>query len=323
MSGPLVRPLADLAAWTSHFRRAEIPVLRETIEALDALRADEERTDANSIGEMIGGDPLMTLKVLAYVSDHRGRSVVTGAETVIAALVMMGIPPFFRAFAAPTSVEDRLAGSPEALAGLQRVLRRAHRGARFALALAVRGMESEPGGARHEPDSVHHPTRRQDYGRDDFPAERYHHARHRRAARGAGDPHAATVHAAALLHEFAEMLLWCHAPQLALRIRAMQEADPTLRSSVAQRTVLRIELDELQQALVAAWRLPPLLAETAQESQAGHTGARAVALGSRLARHTANGWENAAIPDDVAEVAALLNLSPAAALALLMEIDAE
>ena len=46
-------PLADVAAWTSHFRRAEIPVLRETVEALDALRAKRERTDANSIGEMI------------------------------------------------------------------------------------------------------------------------------------------------------------------------------------------------------------------------------------------------------------------------------
>jgi HD-like signal output (HDOD) protein len=276
-SAELVRPLPSLAAWTSHFRCAEIPVLRETVEALDGLRANEERTDANSIGEMIGGDPLMTLKVLAYVSEHRGRSVVTGAETVIAALVMMGIPPFFRAFAAPTSVEDRLAGSPEALAGLQRVLRRAHRGARFALALAV------------------HRT----------------------------DPHAATVHAAALLHEFAEMLLWCHAPQLALRIRAMQDADPTLRSSVAQRAVLLIELDELQQTLVAAWRLPSLLTDAGQEPQAGQTGARAVALGSRLARHTATGWDNAAIPDDVAEVAAFLNVTPAAALELLMEIDAQ
>ena len=117
----LVRPLRDLAAWTHHFRRAQIPVLRETVEALDALRANEERTDANSIGEMIGGDPLMTLKVLAYMSDHRGRSVVTGPDTVIAALVMMGIPPFFRAFATPVAVEDRLAGSPEALAGLERV----------------------------------------------------------------------------------------------------------------------------------------------------------------------------------------------------------
>jgi HD-like signal output (HDOD) protein len=277
VTGGLVHPLADVAAWASHFRRAEIPVLHETVEALDALRANEDRTDANSIGEMIGGDPLMTLKVLAYASDHRGRSVVTGPETVIAALVMMGIPPFFRAFAAPQSVEDHLAASPEGLAGLQRVLRRAHRGARFALALAV------------------HRT----------------------------DPHAATVHAAALLHEFAEMLLWCHAPRLALRIRALQEADPTLRSSVAQRHVLRIELGELQLALVAAWRLPSLLAETAQEPHAAHTGARAVALGSRLARHTAGGWENAAVPDDVAEVAAFLNLSPAAALELVMEIDAE
>jgi len=276
-SAELVHPLSDLAAWTTHFRRVEIPVLRETVEALDALRANEDRTDANSIGEMISGDPLMTLKVLAYVSDHRGRSVVTGAETVIAALVMMGIPPFFRAFAAPTSIEDRLAASPEALAGLRRVLRRAHRGARFALALAV------------------HRT----------------------------DPHAATVHAAALLHEFAEMLLWCHAPQLALRIRAMQDADSTLRSSVAQASVLGIELDELQQALVRAWRLPSLLSETAQELQPGQTGARAVALGSRLARHTATGWDNAAVPDDIAEVAAFLNLSPAAALSLLRQIDAD
>jgi HD-like signal output (HDOD) protein len=190
---------------------------------------------------------------------------------------MMGIPPFFRAFAAPTPVDDHLAASPEALAGLQRVLRRAHRGARFALAFAV------------------HRT----------------------------DPHAATVHAAALLHEFAEMLLWCHAPRLALRIRAMQDADTTLRTSVAQRSVLRIDLDELQLALVAAWRLPSLLADTAHEAHAGQTGARAVALGSRLARHTADGWDNAAIPDDVADVAAFLNLSPTAALELVRGIDAD
>ena len=43
------------------------------------------------------------------------------------------------------------------------------------------------------------------------------------------------------------------------------------RASLNER-VLRIELDELQQALVAAWRLPSLLAETAHEPQAGQTG---------------------------------------------------
>ena len=36
---------------------------------------------------------------------------------------------------------------------------------------------------------------------------------------------------------------------------------------------------------------------------------RNVALAVRLARHTARGWDNAAIPDDVADIAALLNLS--------------
>ena len=62
----LQRPLANLAAWTQHFRCAQIPVLRDTVDALAALRANEDHTDANSIGEMIAGDPLMTLKVLAH-----------------------------------------------------------------------------------------------------------------------------------------------------------------------------------------------------------------------------------------------------------------
>ena len=271
----LVRPLRDLAAWTGHFRRAEIPVLRETIDALDALRANEERTDANSIGEMIGGDPLMTLKVLVHVGEHRGRTVVTGPETVISALVMMGIPPFFRTFAAPEAIEDRLAASPAALAGVQRVLQRAHRGARFALAFAI----------------------------------------HR------ADPHAASIHAAALLHEFAELLLWCHAPALALHVRALQDADPTLRSSAAQKGVLNVELGELQATLAIAWRLPALLADKGQEAPGGSPGARTVALASRLARHVANGWDNAAVPDDVAEIAEFLNLSAGAALDLLTGVD--
>jgi hypothetical protein len=39
--GPrLTQPLRDLAAWTEHFHSAEIPVLAETAEALEALRAN-------------------------------------------------------------------------------------------------------------------------------------------------------------------------------------------------------------------------------------------------------------------------------------------
>ncbi len=265
----------DLAAWANWFAGAEIPVLRDTADSLEAFRANEDRVDANSLGEMISGDPLMTLKVLAYESGHRGRRVVTSAETVISALVMMGISPFFRAFEPQTTIDAVLADRPEALAGLRRVMLRAHRGANFALAFAV------------------HRT----------------------------DPDAAVIHAAALLHEFAEMLLWCHAPTLALRLQAMQAADPELRSSAAQLSVLNVDLADLQHALAEAWHLPALLVDSTSEAKAGSkTSARIVALAARLARHTARDWENPAIPDDVSEIATLLNLSPQATLHLLTEI---
>ena len=272
----LSAPLRDLAAWTEHFRRAEIPVLGSTAEALEAMRANEDAVDANSIGEMIANDPLMTLKVLAHAAANRPARVVTDTETVTATLVMMGIAPFFRAFGPQQSIEARLDGLPDALAGLQRVLHRAHRGANFALAFAVHRM----------------------------------------------DPDAAVIHEAALLHDFAEMLLWCHAPALALRIHAAQCADATLRSSTIQAQLLNIELADLQQALMKAWRLPELLIRISDERHAEQASVRNVVLALRLARHTALGWDNAALPDDIADIAAMLNLSHAAALQLVRSVEA-
>ena len=270
----LTQPLRDLAAWTAHFRVAEIPVLAHTSEALEALRINEDDVDANSIGEMISGDPLMTLKVLAYSSAHRGSRVVTDTETVTAALVMMGISPFFGSFGVQPTVEDRLRDEPEALAGLNQTLQRAHRSANFALGFAVHRMDHD----------------------------------------------SAVIHAAALLHDFAEMLLWCHAPTLALRIQQAQRADPALRSNVAQLAVLNIDLMDLQQSLMKAWRLPELLIRISDDRHAEHPSVRSVALAVRLARHTAHGWDNAALPDDVQDVAQLLNLSQAATLQFVQEI---
>jgi len=271
----LTAPLRDLAAWTEHFRRAEIPVLPQTAEALEAMRANEDDVDANGIGEMISSDPLMTLKVLAYAATHRPARVVTDTETVTATLVLMGITPFFRAFGPQESVEQRLVGLPAAMDGLNEVLRRAHRGANFALAFAIHRMDHD----------------------------------------------AAVIHEAALLHDFAEMLLWCHAPALALRIREAQRADAALRSSCIQQQVLNIELADLQQALMKAWRLPELLIRISDDRNAEQSSVRNVVLAVRLARHTAQGWDNAALPDDIADVAALLNLSHAAALQLVRSVE--
>lgn len=270
----LTEPLTDLDAWVAHLQHAEIPVLGQTADALEALRANEDAADANSIGEMIAADPLMTLKVLAYAATHRTSRVVTDTETVTSAIVLMGISPFFAAFGPQPTVEEWLVARPEALAGLDESLRRAHRGATFALAFAVHRM----------------------------------------------DPDAAAVHAAALLHDFADMLMWCHAPDLALRLKALYRAEPALRFREAQRRVLNIELAPLQQALMKAWRLPELLVRIADDRHAEAANARCVALALRLARHTAQGWDDPAIAHDVAEIGELLNLSPATALQLVREI---
>ena len=272
----LEQPLPDLACWTAFFRDAEIPILRATAEALEDLRAGEDEVDANLLGEAISGDPLMTLKVMAHVARHRSSRLVTDVETVTAALVLMGIGPFFRAFGPQRTVEEHLGDEPQALLGLQAVLHRAERAARFALGFAVHRM----------------------------------------------DPDAAVVHQAALLHDLAEMLLWCHAPRLALHIRERQLAGPTLRSHVVQRELLNIELPDLQQALMRAWRLPELLIRINDERHAQHPSVRNVLLAIRAARHSASGWDNAAIPDDVRDVAALLNLGAVPTHRLLLELDA-
>ena len=135
------------------------------------------------------------------------------------------------------------------------------------------------------------------------------------------DPDAAVVHQAALLHDLAEMLLWCHAPRLALQIRERQLADPTLRSRTVQRELLNIELADLQQALMRAWRLPELLIRITDERHANHPSVRSVVLAIRVARHSARGWDNAAIPDDVRDIGALLNLGPLPTQKLLLELD--
>lgn len=274
----LTAPLSSLDAWVNAFAQAEIPVLAETAESLEHMRATEDDVDAHGLGEMIAADPLMTLKVLAHASEQR-RSRNAGlradAETVTAALVLMGITPFFRDFGVQPTLESVLGDNDEALLGLSRVMQRAERASRFALGFAA----------------------------------------HR------ADPDAAIIHSAALLHDFAEMLLWVHAPELALKIAALQEADRHLRSTVAQRQVLGIELPDLEQALMRRWHLPELLTRITSEKDGRDPQVRSVHLAVRLARHTARGWDDAGVPDDLHEIAELLNLSEAHALKLLHEFD--
>ncbi len=276
------RPLTHLQAWIDALADADIPVLPSTALRIAELHELEEArgtVDAHLLAQDLGGDPLMTLKVLVHVSRYCTQLSIEPPETLTGAIVMLGIGPFFKAFSQPSRTDEWFAGRPEALAGLESVLRRARRAAHFAYSFAL----------------------------------------HRQ------DEDAAIIHEAALLHGFAEMMLWCHAPALAQEVARRLAADHTLRSADVQQAVLGVQLGDLAPALMRRWQLPDLLVRCTDDRHANHPQVRTVMLSVRIARHTQYGWlaehAHAALPDDVADVARLLTLSHEAALRKLQELD--
>jgi HD-like signal output (HDOD) protein len=272
------QPPRDLSRWVQLFEVMQLPVLASTAAELELLRENEDAVDANMLAEVIAMDPLMTLKLLAHVAHLRRGRDGSEPETVTAALVMLGISPFFNVFGDQPTIEDHLAELPTALAGFKEVLLRARRAASFAIGFAVHRMDYD----------------------------------------------APVIHEAALLHDFAELLLWLRAPQLAQQIVDRKAADPSLRSNAIQKELLNIELDQLEHALMLHWRLPALLVQITDEHAAvPGLQVRNVQLAIRLARHSAQGWDNPALPDDIADLSQLLSISPEAVQRLVLEIDAE
>jgi len=113
---------------------------------------------------------------------------------------------------------------------------------------------------------------------------------------------------AALLHDLVEILMWCFAPDKMMQIFSMQQADKTLRSTKAQEDLFGFRLSELQLLLIDACQLPPLLSQLLDEHSIKDQQVKSVSLAANLARHSANGWDDAALPDDYAELAKLLRV---------------
>lgn len=256
-------PYADLQAWVAYFSQAPLPVLRHTVSELDQLRGNAEQVNGRVLSSIILQDPLMTLRVLAYIQQHRRKSQTSDITTIERALMMIGVGPFFRAFEHLPLVEESLKPYPKALLGLLKVIARARRAAHWAREWAL---------TRHDLDIDE-------------------------------------ITVATLLHDVAEILMWCFAPNLALRVREMQNRDRTLRSSIAQQQVYNVDLQSLQLALAQTWHLPELLATLMDRKHAEHPRVRNVTLAVDLARHSANGWDDAALPDDYAAIEDLLHIS--------------
>ena len=261
-----------LAGWVAFLSQADIPVLKQTARELDALRQDANKLSARGVADAIAADPMLTVKLLRYLQQHKRRSQTSEVVQVEQALLMLGVEAFYNKVPASPNVQDTMQGQTPALIELLHVVHRSHRSSEYARDWAIR----------------------------------------------LNDMHYEEVRVAALLHDLAEMLLWCYAPQQMLQIRALQQQDKTLRSRVAQEHVLGFNLPDLQKVLVKEWNLPQLLLELMDDSNAGKPRVRNVTLAVNLARHSANGWNDAALPDDYRDMGALLRIPPAEAMALVV-----
>ncbi|MEO8630285.1 MAG: HDOD domain-containing protein, partial [Betaproteobacteria bacterium] len=118
----------------------------------------------------------------------------------------------------------------------------------------------------------------------------------------------------ALLHDLGELLLWNVAPGIAVQIEHLTHHHRGLRSATAQRACLGFELVELQLALAKEWNLPALLQSLMDDHHADTPRVTTVALSVALARHSANGWDDEALPSDYAAIQKLVNLPAANAM---------
>lgn len=256
-------PYASLDRWVAHFSQAQLPVLRHTVTELEKLRANAEFANGRVLSAVILQDPLMTVRVLAYIEKHRRKSQTADITTIERALMMIGIEPFFRDFRDLPLVEDSLKPYPKALLGLLKVMARARHASRWAREWAL---------VRHDLDLDE-------------------------------------ITVATLLYDVAEILMWCFAPTLALQVRDMQVKDRTLRSQTAQQLIYNVTLPTLQLELARLWHLPELLTTLMDRNNADNPRVRNVTLAVDLARHSANGWDDAALPDDYAAIEELLHIS--------------
>ena len=248
--------------WVTLLSSKEMPILRQTARRLEQCHERVDSISGRDIASIVLQDPLMAVRVLAYIQPFTGKHLRSDITTIANAVMMLGIEPFFRKFETPATIEAALKDEPQALLGVLQVIRRVQRASRYAHAWA--------------------------FERHDLNIEE--------------------VTLAALLHDLAEVLLWCFAPKLASEIREKLQKDKTLRSHVAQQEVLGFPLIDLQKALCTAWHLPELLNALMDDANAHLPRVQNVTLAVNLARHSTDDWNNAALPDDFSAIGQLLHI---------------
>ena len=256
------QPQQSLESWIDFFSKAEMPVLRKTLRQLEEARSKIDRINGRDIAAIVLQDPLMSIRVLAYIQPFISKRLHSDITNIGNAIMMQGIEPFFKNIGEPPTIEAMLKNEPQALLGVLQVIRRSQRASRYAHLWAI---------------------------------ERY-------------EINVEEVTLAALLHDIAEILIWCFFPKQAVIIRSRLQADKALRSMNVQKEVLGFYLYELKQGLCSVMHLPELIMTLMDQNNAELPRVLNVLLAVNLARHSADGWENAALPDDFTAIQKLLRI---------------
>ena len=253
----------SIGSWVQFLSSRKIPVMRQTARSLVEARTRIDSVNGREVSNIVMRDPLMAVRVLAYMRPFHAKRQMKEVATVEHAVMMLGVEPFFRHFENLDVVEDLLKGHPHAMMGLLYMVRRAQRAARYAYEWAVwrRCVNIEE------------------------------------------------VYISTLLYDLTEILMWCFAPEESSQILTMQKADSTLRSVAAQEQIFGFRFSELQHMLCKAWQLPELLLSQFNPELIEQPRFLNVKLAVDLARHSANGWENAALPDDFSAIEKLLYIN--------------
>ncbi len=126
------------------FGESGVPVLRATVIELTRLEDAQERISSNDLASTILRDPLMTLRVLRFLSNHRTRSQTQDITTIAHAIMMLGLVRFFREFSGLPIIEDCLAAAPEALTAVRAAASRARLASLFARDWALQRHDMDP-----------------------------------------------------------------------------------------------------------------------------------------------------------------------------------
>lgn len=132
----------DLFSWTAFLSSRPLPALPTTLATLREMSQRKDSLSPSEIARTVLTDPLFTLLVLRRLQERKASSRRVEITTIEHALMMLGVEPFFAAFAQIPALGD-MVSDPAALEGVARVAKRSYVASQLARDWADRRMDTQ------------------------------------------------------------------------------------------------------------------------------------------------------------------------------------